>query len=180
MILKILLFLFVVLFIIVSAIRGILGFCPSRLFQPRHFPIKKAFVRFKAMSLSPAALLSSQVTSTASYFSQLPAPTTPHVTLEEKDLTFQRLIVVGDVHGCFEELKVLLDTVGFESPRDQVLLLGDLVNKGPYSAEVVKYAKERGFLVIRGNHDDSALVYALGIHPSPRPEYLAYLDNLSR
>jgi bis(5'-nucleosyl)-tetraphosphatase (symmetrical) len=68
-----------------------------------------------------------------------------------------RVIVVGDVHGCLDELQSLLVRVGYDRDADQLLLVGDLVNKGPKSAEVVRFVRESGALCVRGNHDDAAL-----------------------
>lgn len=47
--------------------------------------------------------------------------------------------------------------VRYDPKRDLVVLVGDLVNKGPRSAEVVAYARECGFASVRGNHDVEAL-----------------------
>ena len=43
---------------------------------------------------------------------------------------------MGDVHGCADELEDLLERVGWRPGRDVVVLVGDLVNKGPKSVEV--------------------------------------------
>jgi hypothetical protein len=66
----------------------------------------------------------------------------------------ERLIIVGDVHGCVNELKNLLDAVQFRNGTDYLLLLGDLVNKGYDSVGVVRAAMnlKRCFAVL-GNHD---------------------------
>ncbi|GJQ09074.1 hypothetical protein GpartN1_g865.t1 [Galdieria partita] len=63
-----------------------------------------------------------------------------------------RIIVVGDVHGCVDELRDLLKLADFR-PGDQVIFLGDLVAKGPDSVAVVKIAREIGARSVRGNHD---------------------------
>lgn len=63
-----------------------------------------------------------------------------------------RLIVVGDVHGCITELQQLLRLADYQ-PGDQVVMLGDLVAKGPDSVGVVKLAREIGARTVRGNHD---------------------------
>ena len=71
--------------------------------------------------------------------------------------------LVGDVHGCFDELQDLLLNgagVAWRPERDAVILLGDLVNKGPRSADVVRWARRhagRGVFAVRGNHDDAAV-----------------------
>lgn len=108
----------------------------------------------------------------------LPRPLVPHRVLQNEDLK-DRMIVVGDIHGCLEEFKELLSVGEFEPSTTSVLLLGDLVNKGFYSAEVIQYAREINAFCIRGNHDDYALKYALDLVPSPTPEHLSYLSKLS-
>jgi hypothetical protein len=56
------------------------------------------------------------------------------------------------VHGCVDELCDLLRAVQYK-PGDVVLLLGDLVAKGPHPTKVVRLAMEIGALSVRGNHD---------------------------
>jgi hypothetical protein len=63
-----------------------------------------------------------------------------------------RVIVIGDVHGCIDELQDLLRQCDYR-PGDLVVFLGDLVCKGPDSASVVQMAREIGALGVRGNHD---------------------------
>lgn len=67
-----------------------------------------------------------------------------------------RAFVIGDVHGCADELERLLVLL---SPRrsDEVVFVGDLVNKGPASAEVVRIARSIGARAVMGNHDDLVL-----------------------
>jgi diadenosine tetraphosphatase ApaH/serine/threonine PP2A family protein phosphatase len=68
----------------------------------------------------------------------------------------ERTIVVGDVHGCIDELRDLLRTVGY-GRGDRLVLVGDLVAKGPDSQGVVQLAREAGALAVLGNHDEHAL-----------------------
>jgi hypothetical protein len=63
-----------------------------------------------------------------------------------------RVIAIGDVHGCIDELQDLLRECDYR-PGDLVVFLGDLVSKGPDSISVVKMAREIGAIGIRGNHD---------------------------
>jgi diadenosine tetraphosphatase ApaH/serine/threonine PP2A family protein phosphatase len=65
----------------------------------------------------------------------------------------QRTIIVGDVHGCVDELQALLRQCGV-ARGDRVVLAGDLVAKGPDSRGVVQLAREIGALAVLGNHDD--------------------------
>lgn len=63
-----------------------------------------------------------------------------------------RVIAIGDVHGCIDELKALLKKCDYH-PGDAIVFLGDLVCKGPDSLSVVQLAREVGALGVRGNHD---------------------------
>lgn len=78
-----------------------------------------------------------------------------HVTLMAPQIK-PRVVIVGDVHGCYDELRRLLDKCRAGADTT-VILVGDLVNKGPYSAEVVAYARQNGILSVRGNHDEALL-----------------------
>jgi predicted phosphodiesterase len=69
----------------------------------------------------------------------------------------ENVCVIGDVHGCLNELKELLERVYAMKGKEKttVIFAGDLVNKGPYSAEVVAYARTmEDAYCVRGNHDD--------------------------
>jgi len=73
---------------------------------------------------------------------------------------------IGDVQGCFDELLKMLDLVKFDQNKDQIWLAGDLVNRGPKSAEVLRFAKELGpsrVKVVLGNHDLHLLANACGV-----------------
>ncbi len=72
---------------------------------------------------------------------------------------------IGDVQGCFETLRRLLDRIGGPPPGDRVLLVGDLVNRGPRSLEVLRWAADAGDRVeaVLGNHDVHLLARAVGV-----------------
>lgn len=78
-----------------------------------------------------------------------------HVTLSGAQIK-PRVVLVGDVHGCYEELLELLKKCNVDD-NTSVIIVGDLVNKGPYSAEVVAYARKKGIWAVRGNHDEALL-----------------------
>ena len=89
-----------------------------------------------------------------------------------------RTFIIGDVHGCLDELGALVEKL---SPKtgDVFVFLGDLVDKGPYSLEVVRYVRnlmERfpGSVCIAGNHEEKAIrLYMKAIEkhdPSILPE----------
>lgn len=112
------------------------------------------------------------------YQSLVPAPKRPHMVLSDAP---KRLIVVGDVHGCLEELQQLLVESNYnKNEGDEVLLVGDLVNKGPLSAETVQFARENNFHCIRGNHDDFALCHALQLVEKSTHPGLQYIEKLTQ
>jgi len=64
-----------------------------------------------------------------------------------------RTIVVGDLHGCFDELMELLASVSF-TQEDRVVCVGDLVTKGPKNREVLDlFMNDARFTTVIGNHD---------------------------
>jgi hypothetical protein len=65
-----------------------------------------------------------------------------------------RVAIIGDVHGCSDELQRLLDLL---PDKRQVVFTGDLVGKGPHSGQVVQKALDLGALSVRGNHDHYAV-----------------------
>lgn len=69
-----------------------------------------------------------------------------------------RWIAIGDVHGCADELEDLLALLS-PSAGDRIVLLGDLVNRGPSSHRVVQLARREGFLGLMGNHEHRLLAY---------------------
>ncbi|KAK3693968.1 Metallo-dependent phosphatase-like protein [Podospora appendiculata] len=71
--------------------------------------------------------------------------------------TPRRLIIIGDVHGQLSALQALLHKTNHDSTTDHVILVGDLVTKGPESVGVVQLAMDLGASAVRGNHEDKVL-----------------------
>lgn len=72
-------------------------------------------------------------------------------------MTTSRTIVVGDIHGCFEELQTLLSQINFQE-KDELISIGDLVDRGPNPREVVSFFMDTpNARAIMGNHEDKHL-----------------------
>ena len=77
---------------------------------------------------------------------------------------------IGDIHGCFRTLQHLMKAIRFDPGRDRLWLVGDLVNRGPGSLEVLRWVRQLGdgAVCVLGNHDLKLLACGLGIRSSPK------------
>jgi bis(5'-nucleosyl)-tetraphosphatase (symmetrical) len=72
---------------------------------------------------------------------------------------------IGDIQGCYHAFQALLKRIKFDAKVDQLWLVGDLINRGSGSLEVLRwcYANKNSITVVLGNHDLHALVVAHGL-----------------
>lgn len=84
------------------------------------------------------------------------------------------LYCVGDIQGCDHALSQLLSTIDFSPSRDTIYLLGDLVNRGPASADVLRrcMAHDGAIQALLGNHDLHLLAVAHGARTSGKRDTL--------
>lgn len=132
--------------------------------------IARRFIRMSSLSsISPFSPLGT------------PKPKIVHQFLDAQQVK-ERTIIVGDVHGCYEELRDLLVKCSYSKQNCTLIFVGDLVNKGPYSLETVQFAREEGAHCVRGNHDDSMLAHTLKFKNDPSyelPKWYQYVKDLT-
>jgi len=66
-------------------------------------------------------------------------------------------IFIGDVHGCAQELELLLDEIGYRAGHDRLLLAGDAFSRGPLPLRAWEIICETDAEMVLGNHDDRLL-----------------------
>lgn len=81
---------------------------------------------------------------------------------------------IGDIQGCYHAFQALLQRIQFDSNSDQLWLVGDLINRGNGSLEVLRwcYQHRDNIQTVLGNHDLHAIVVAHGIRKSNRSDTL--------
>ena len=89
------------------------------------------------------------------------------------------IYAVGDVQGCYAELARLLEDIRFDAAADKLWLVGDLVNRGPGSLEVLRLIKSLGdsAITVLGNHDLHLLAVAEGVAELHRTDTLDEILN---
>lgn len=72
-----------------------------------------------------------------------------------------RDFIVGDLHGCYDQLQPLLEHVKFDKAVDRLFSVGDLVDRGPMNLECAELIYEPWFYAVRGNHEQMMIEYVL-------------------
>lgn len=128
-------------------------------------------------------------------YKTLPTPTIMHDDLSRliseerikstnKDERTNKILIIGDVHGCLHELKILINKASHVCNAGKqfasIVLVGDLCNKGPHSSEVIRYVRNKPYMYsVRGNHDNAALMAALGDVDRLAKEKYSWVHELS-
>jgi len=75
---------------------------------------------------------------------------------------------IGDIQGCYDSFRELLDYIEFDATKDKLWLVGDLVNRGDKSLEVLEYlySIQDSVAIVLGNHDLSLIAAYYGIKKS--------------
>jgi len=74
------------------------------------------------------------------------------------------IYAIGDVQGCYTQLRALIDKTGFKSDKDKLWFAGDIINRGPESLKTIRFIKslEENAVTVLGNHDLHLLALANG------------------
>ncbi|KAF4998159.1 hypothetical protein FGRMN_3363 [Fusarium graminum] len=87
----------------------------------------------------------------------------------------KRLVVVGDIHGMLDPFEKLLKKIKFNPETDHLVAVGDMINKGPKSSEVIARLMDLKASAVRGNHEDRVILAWRGL--SAQQGVAAYLDS---
>ncbi|NKI76037.1 serine/threonine-protein phosphatase [Dickeya sp. CFBP 2040] len=87
------------------------------------------------------------------------------MTSDQQPPTYQRItgadwrhiFVVGDIHGCYQQLMVTLEQAGFDTDRDLLVSVGDIIDRGDENLACLDLLQQRWFCAVRGNHEQMAL-----------------------
>ncbi|MGD8542191.1 MAG: metallophosphoesterase family protein [Desulfobacteraceae bacterium] len=88
----------------------------------------------------------------------------------------RHIYAIGDIHGCADKLRRLIDQLDIDPDRDQLVFVGDYIDRGPASFEVVEYVLGlktalRDVVFLKGNHEQMLEDYLAG------PDKLTFLIN---
>ena len=80
-----------------------------------------------------------------------------------------KIFVIGDIHGCLEKLQTLMKKVGIDDQRDLLIFIGDYIDRGKFSREVIDYIirlreKSENVICLMGNHEQMFMNYLDGVN----------------
>ncbi|SEP63460.1 metallophosphoesterase [Basfia succiniciproducens] len=75
---------------------------------------------------------------------------------------YANIYAVGDLHGCYELFMRELESVKFDTTRDLVISVGDLIDRGPHSLSCLRLIRNSWFKAVKGNHESMAIEGLLG------------------
>lgn len=67
----------------------------------------------------------------------------------------RKAFIVGDVHGCLKEFLALLKKLAYDPKKHRLILTGDIINRGPYSLEMLQWVRGHNVEMTRGNHEQA-------------------------
>ena len=90
-----------------------------------------------------------------------------------------KIFAIGDIHGCYDKLISLMDRLPFDLHSDTLIFLGDYINRGSQSKEVIEYLlklkqSSENIIFLKGNHEHALLEYA----QTKDQEYLRLLRSM--
>ena len=113
----------------------------------------------------------------------IPLPIVHHAILSEKDIGDREVVVFGDVHGCLDELKILINQQQLTPSNTLFIFCGDIVNKGPKNHASLQFVRSLDALVVRGNHEERVIKEALDWRRCPDtyriPPKLAWVKSVT-
>lgn len=82
----------------------------------------------------------------------------------------KQIYAIGDIHGCIDKLQRLLERIDIDWARDMLVLMGDYIDRGPRSYEVLDFLitlqkKYPNTIFLKGNHEAMFLDFLSGVHP---------------
>jgi serine/threonine protein phosphatase 1 len=79
----------------------------------------------------------------------------------------ERILAIGDIHGCLDKLISLMEIIDMDPSRDTLVFIGDYIDRGPQSKEVVEYlidlaTRHSRVIFLKGNHEQMLEMYLSG------------------
>lgn len=91
------------------------------------------------------------------------------------------IYAIGDIQGCYDEFRRLLDKLDFDPAHDKIWIAGDLVNRGPKSLETLRFIKGLGdaAVTVLGNHDMHLIATVISLGKTGKKDTLAQILRAS-